>query len=160
MSQDGMDFIKEGLNFDLGDLNRPILSGWDVVGGLVHQFVADVFECYKCTQRGMTDRDTAIGEIEEQAKLLGDIFMGRNPAYVASSWYAEDRLGAVIRQQEGISFKATADPGEAFFRWLSVQAINAAKELDNGGSPQEVGPRLQETMRGAIKFLMGIGERP
>ena len=157
MNQDPLRFIAEGINHDMEEAGPPLLAEWDVVGGLVHQFVADVFECYKCFQQGITDRETAMGEIEDEAKRLGAIFMGQDPAYQAMDWNSPTRLGSHIRADGTFSFKDTNDPGEAFFRWLSVQALKAATDLDNGYSPQEVGPKLQEVMRGAIRFLLGMG---
>ncbi len=151
--------VREGFNPDLEPDDLPSLGDPAVVGRLVHDFVGKVFDAYKDFQHGKATRDAAMGAIAEEARRCGAIIMGRDPGYHAPDFIRGGMLGAHIRAQDAVSFKEvpSRDPGEAFFRWLGSQAIEAAKALDEGMAQEEVGPRLQAILRSATNFILGLG---
>lgn len=135
--------------YDLGDA--------EVVEKLVVEFVHITFDAYKRFQRQEIPREEALGEIDTACQEMGDIFMCRDDAYYPNDFIREGWLAAHVRAQDAVSFKVTKDPGEAFFRWLAFQAIEAAKDLDNGTAPEEVGPSMHVTIRSSVSFLLGLG---
>lgn len=150
-----LDLLGNKWAFEPGPEGIPNLADAIVAGGLVHDFVARVFESYKQFQHGKITRDESMNEIYDLDKEFGSTIMGRNPdVYVAKTHL--NGLKANIRRQDTISFKETSDPGEAFFRWLSIQAIKAAMDVDTGTAVAEVGPALQGTLRSATAFIQGI----
>ena len=152
-----MKAIRKGFNPDLGPEGLPSLGNPVVVGRLVHDFVGQALDAYTTFQHGKATRNEAMGRIEAEARRCGTIIMGRDPGYFAPAFIAAGRLAGHIRAQDAVSFKVTREPGEAFFRWLGTQAIEAAKALDEGMAQEEVGPRLQAIMRSATNLILGLG---
>ena len=95
--------------------------------------------------------------IGNEAKRCGAIIMGRDPGFHATDFIRSGMLAAHIRAQDAVSFKVSQEPGEAFFRCIGAQAIEAAKALDEGMAPEEAGPRLQICMRSATNLILGLG---
>jgi len=90
-------------------------------------------------------------EIEALAGLLGQVFLGENPAYVATQFNAPHRLGALMRALVPTS----GDAGQAFFDWLALQTVRAALELEAGGDEAAVHGQLDAIVADVIGRLLG-----
>lgn len=135
--------------------DRPYLGDLKTVGGIVQGFVGLVFDAYKGFQRGETTREAAMEAIEAEARRLGPQFTEPDDTYSQAPWHSDGRMKARIRAQGIIKPGGPTDPGEAFFRWLALQAIQAAKDLDTGTAAEQVGPQLQAVLADAVAFLAG-----
>lgn len=141
------------LSFQFEPMGWVSLSDRSTVDALVRHFCSEAIAAYSAFHQGAQTREEALGSIEEDAKALGDAFMGRDSDYDVSEWHATHRLGAHIRAQKVISFKVAKDPGEAFFRWLGLQCITACNDLYSGTSPDAVRQQFESTVTGAVRFL-------
>lgn len=143
------------LNFDHQPEGKPSLSSLEDVGAIVQRFAAATLADYNKFGNEEVSRDEAMGSIHARAAEVGGIFMGKDPAYHATEWNSENRLGAHIRAQDAIKFKFQGqDPGEAFFEFLALQVVHAANELQGGQESDVVGLKLQSVVRSSVKFLM------
>lgn len=146
----------KGFNFEHNPQGKPSLADLGTVASLVRGFVDLTMGAYHDFQTDKTDRGTAMAAIKAEAKTLGDTIMGRSEAYHVNSWHSPARLGANIRAQQGVSFQATNDAGEAIFLWLAAQAITAAKDMDDGTAAEQAMPCLLDAIKSAVELIAGV----
>jgi hypothetical protein len=157
MSQDETE--SSGGDLSLGDLRntgKPSLARLDVVDKLVRDFVASVLLVKSGFQQGDESAREPLKVIEEQARQMGDIIMGRNPHYDAQPWQSNSRLGNTIRVLIPNHAKKYGDPGCALFMWLANQALKASATLDEGTTEEAVRAKLAEVVEDVVARIMGV----
>ncbi len=143
------------LNFDHQPEGKPALNDLETVGAIVQKFVVLALGTYHQFGLGNISREAAMASIQDEAAALGRAFMGKDPAYYATDWNSPIRLGAHIRAEGTVKFDSPGqDPGEAFFLWLSTQAVQAANDLQTGTDKNQVGRQIQGVTQSAVKFLL------
>lgn len=90
-------------------------------------------------------------EIEDLARKLGDVFLGRHPGYVPQPFNAPLRLGVLMRHL----VPTKGDPGRAFFDWLALQVVKAAIEMELGAAEADVQRELETIVADFIARLLG-----
>jgi hypothetical protein len=130
------------------------LGNPDVVEKLVRDFFTVVFsERSKYHQSG--GGDACADRISDVCKSYGSVFMGETSEYVPQPWNHQSRLGAYLRSLlEDVN--SYASPGDAYFNFLAVQALNAAIALEEGAMTEdEVKAGMQEVVDDAVNVLLG-----
>lgn len=125
-----------------------------VVERLVRDFFSVVFsERAKFHETG--NGEAAESRIAELCKSYSRVFMGESDAYVAMPWNSPHRLGNFLLATLPDA-RSYATPGEAYFNFLAVQALNAAIALEEGHMPEdEVKAGMTEVIDDAIDVLLG-----
>lgn len=125
---------------------------------LVDQLVRDFMSVIFSTRAQFHEDGDAQGaeaRISEMCRRYGSIFMGESQAYSSMPWNAPHRLGAYLRATvEDVADYPT--PGEAYFNFLAVQALNAAIALEQEAMPEaEVQSGLADVVADAVDVLLG-----
>jgi hypothetical protein len=94
--------------------------------------------------------------IAAEARLLGDIFLGRDARFDAQPWNTDNRLGMVLRVLLPEETKDYGDPGSGLFMWLALQALNTAAFIEQGGDEAEARERLDGIADDVTARLLGI----
>jgi hypothetical protein len=146
--QDGLKAVSDGVkggNY-LGD---PV-----VVDQLVRDFFSVIFsERAKWHETG--DTEAVQNRITEVCRSYGIVFMGESSAYVAQPWNSVHRLGAYLTAtvEDAGDF---ASPGEAYFNFLAVQALNASMAMEDGSMTEdEVKAGMTDVVTDAVNVLLG-----
>lgn len=145
----------DGFYFTPPPKGKPYLGDSSVVHGLISAFANDVMAEYHKYLAALPGGMDAQVKIAAMAKRYGDIFMGRNPNYAPAPWHCPARMGGKLRFAVA-SIKGDDDPGEGFFRALAVDCCQASKAMADGMSEEEAGPRLQEILEDAAKWMLGV----
>ena len=90
-------------------------------------------------------------EVQEFAAKLGDVFLGRQPGYVAQPFNTREHLGVLMRHLVPI----TGDPGPPFFDWYALQVARAAMEMEAGGNGAAALTQLESITTDLIERLLG-----
>lgn len=145
--EDGLKAAAEGAS------SGNYLGDPKVVDQLVRDFMSVVFsERAKWHEGG--DGKAAEARINEVCASYGKVFMGQSPAYVAMPWNSEHRLGAYLRAV--VPDAGDYDnPGEAYFQFLAVQALNAAIAVEEGVSEEQIKSELTDVVNDAVDVLLG-----
>jgi len=114
---------------------KPSLEDPAVVDALVRQFAARVFDIRAAWHRGEPGVREALLLIEADARRMGNIFLGRDPAYDASDWHRKTlqwTLAVLLPEHS----KQYGDPGAALFMWLAAQLAAGAAVLEEDASAE------------------------
>lgn len=130
------------------------LGNPEVVERLVRDFFSVVFsERAKYHEHG--DGDARTARIAEVCKSYGAIFMGTVAEYAAQPWNSPYRLGAYLRVLVP-DVGSYSTPGEAYFNFLAVQALNASIAFEEGAiTEDQVKEGMQEVVDDAVNVLLG-----
>lgn len=133
------------------------LGNPQVVEQLVRDFFVVIFsERAKFHEGGNGDAATA--RIKEVCKSYGDVFMGESKDYTPQPWNSPHRLGNYLRAVL-TDVNSFSSPGEAYFDFLAVQALNASIALEEGAmSEDDVKAGMQEVTDDAVNVLLGRKE--
>lgn len=146
---------RDGLKLAVdGAKTNNYLGDPTVVDQLVRDFMSVVFSTRAQYHQ---DGDDAGAEhrIADMCRRYGEIFMGDSKAHVAMPWNAPHRLGAYLRAtvEDANDY---GSPGEAYFNFLAVQALNAAIALEQEAmSEVEVQSGLSDVVADAVDVLLG-----
>jgi hypothetical protein len=128
------------------------LSDSAVVSDLVRGFVSHILILRSEWHEAPDDEKIdPTEEIEDLARKLGDVFLGRHPGYVPQPFNAPHRLGVLMRHL----VPTTGDPGQAFFDWLALQTVRASLEVEAGGDEAAVLEQLDTIVADFIARLLG-----
>jgi hypothetical protein len=146
--QDGLQAVAEGTR------SGNYLGDAKVVEQLVRDFLMIVFS-ERAKFHDSRDGKGAIERINDLCQSYGKVFMGESDAYVAQPWNSPHRLGNFLRATvPDVGDYAT--PGEAYFQFLAVQALNASIALEDGHMTEEqVQQGLTEVVHDAVDVLIG-----
>lgn len=151
------EFSPTGLYLDdLVSTGKPSLGVLLVVSHLVREFVKYVLDTRAAWHRGENDARDPLGRIEAEARLLGDIFLGRDDRFDAQPWNTPNRLGNVLKVMLPEETKHYGDPGAALFMWLALQALSAAEFIEQGGSEHQARQRLDPIVDDVTQRLLGM----
>lgn len=152
--QDGLKAAAEGVS------GGNYLGDASVVEQLVRDFMSVVFS-ERAKWHGSGDGDAANGRIADICRSYGAVFMGESSAYVAQPWNSVHRLGTYLRAVVP-DVGDFSSPGEAYFNFLAVQALNASIAIESGEVHEgQVKAELGEVVSDAVDVLLGrkIGGR-
>lgn len=125
-----------------------------VVDQLVRDFFSSVFST-RAQWHETGDGDAAEKRIADLCSSYAKVFLGDSDAYVAQPWNSEHRLGVFLRATVP-DVGEYATPGEAYFNFLAVQALNAAIALEEGAMDEEsVQAGMTEVVNDAVDVLLG-----
>jgi hypothetical protein len=140
---------------DLVATGKPSLGDLHTVSWLVRNFAKFCIGKYSDFRAGKGPRDP-MPEISAEAKLLGDIFQGRDDRFDAQPWNSPNRLGNVMRvlmPEETIAF---GDPGTGFFMWVAAQTMSMTQSMNEGHPEADIKARMDEMMDDVTARLLGI----
>lgn len=155
MSQPELGLTRDGLGGALFQDSEGYLGDPSVVGMVVTTFVWQVLDAFKAFQRREKTRDEAMATIENLAKKAGGALVGEVPGYVPAE-VSPAPLRGRIRAQDAIPLHPGEEPEVSLFRWLGVQAVQAAKAIEEGMAGEEAGPALQIVMRDTVRLILGV----
>ncbi len=141
---------------DLVATGKPSLGQLAVVSRLVREFVQRVLETRAAWHKGEPGAKDPIAVYTEDARRMGDIFLGRDEQYDAQPWNTRRRLGnvlAVLLPQETEHY---GDPGTALFMWLAAQAATAAAAIEQGQSEDVFRRKLDAVVDDVTQRLLGL----
>lgn len=147
---------KDGFIYTPPETDKPYLGDLDNVRTLVAGFANEVAEAYSAYLAGDPDARNALEQIGVMCREHGDTIMGRDEEIEVAPWQNPSHLGASLRRAAKLPIDA--DPGEAYFRFLALQVIKGCKAVNDGMSPIEAGPRLQEILDDAVQRILGVAE--
>ena len=152
MSKDEMD---QGFDFQAPP-SGAYLGDHNTVAQLVNQFAHDVLGVYHDFATGKGGAENAQPKINEMAKRMGDIFMGRKPEeFAPADWNKPSRLGVKLRHAVD-SITGNEDPGEAYFKWLALQIVRCGVSMERGMATEQAGPMLRTMLDSTIGRLLGV----
>lgn len=130
------------------------LGNPETVTQLVRDFFVAVFSARAAFQES-ADGDAANERINEVCRQYGERFMGGDKEFTPMPWNSPARLGNFLRAVvPDVGDYAT--PGEAYFQYLAVQALNASIAIEEGTmSEDEVQAEMSEVVDDAVSVLMG-----
>lgn len=143
---------------DLGDLaaaGKPSLGQLDVVSRLVRDFIQRVLDIRAAWHAGDERARDPVALYTEDARRMGDVFMGRDARFDAQPWNSMRRLGITLRVLLPDETEHYGDPGTALFMWLATQAASAAAEIESGKSEQELRAKLAAVVDDVAQRLLG-----
>ena len=146
-SQDGLKLAVDGV------LGGNYLGDPAVVDQLVRDFMSEVFSA-RAAWHQSSDDAAAEQRVLHLCKQYGAVIMGEGSAHVAQPWNSPHRLGAMLRVlvEDAADF---ASPGEAYFHFLAVQALNAAIALESGSGEDDVKRQMSEVVVDAVDVILG-----
>ena len=147
--------LEDGLKAAADSVNGGnYLGDAKLVDQLVRDFMSSVFSA-RAQWHETGSAKEAQDRIAQLCRSYGAVFMGDSPAYVAQPWNSEHRLGAFLRSLID-DVDDFANPGEAYFNFLALQALGAAMTLETGEQPEEqVQAGLSEVVADAVDVLLG-----
>lgn len=150
VAANSVDGLKQAVDGVLGGnyLGDPV-----VVDQLVRDFMAEVFSA-RASWHESGDGDAAMKTINHLCRQYGSVIMGEGSGHVAPAWNSPHRLGAMLR----VLVPNAADydsPGEAYFQFLAVQALQAAVATEEGMTEAEVQRGLTAVVADAVDVILG-----
>jgi hypothetical protein len=134
---------------------KPSLSDPAIVDALVRHFAKRVFETQAAWQLGQPGAREPLALIEVDARRMGAIFLGRDPAYDATPWNTSNRLGMYFTVLLPTETKHFGDPGAALFMWLANQLVQGAAAIERDATVEHhIKIRLDITIRDLIARLL------
>jgi len=146
---------KRDLHRLLDDSEKPSLGSLPVVSRLVRDFVKRALDTRAAWHRGEPGATDPVSVLLEEARKMGNVFMGRDAAYDAQPWNSPRRLGYVIDALLPEETKHYGDPGAAMFMWLATQAIAAGAAIEQGQSETAARQRLNAIVHDVTQRLLG-----
>ncbi len=146
-AEDGLKLAVDGV------LGGNYLGDPVVVDQLVRDFMSEVFSA-RAAWHESGDGAAAEARIGHLCKQYGAVIVGQGAGHVAQPWNSPSRLGAMLR----VLVEHSADfenPGEAYFHFLAVQALNAAISLESGANEEEVKRSMSEVVADAVDVILG-----
>lgn len=148
--QDPDQFVIEPVSKD-----KHYLGNAKVVHRFVGSFAESVIRAYDGFLAGKANGEDVQAEIEKLIKEYGDAFMGRDERFEIAPWQGIRMRGKLLYALDG-AMNGDDDPGDAWFRFLSLQCIKAAIAMAKG-MPQEVaGAKLKEILDDARARMLGV----
>ncbi|MFM0663341.1 hypothetical protein [Paraburkholderia sediminicola] len=136
-------------------VHKPSLGDPAVVDALVRQFARRVFDTRAAFHKGEPGAREPLVIIEEDARSMGAIFLGHDPAYDATPWNSDNRLGMYFKVLLPEEDEHYGGPGVAVFMWLAHQLAQGAKVLeDDPGTEAEVQRRLNHVIEDVVARLL------
>lgn len=132
------------------------LGNPECVNDLVRSFFSSVFSERARYHNGADGADSA-HRLSELCKSYGKVIMGMSDRYKAQPWNAPTRLGAMLRALLP-DVNEYDNPGDAYFNFLAVQALNAAIALEEGHMSEDaVKANIEEVVQDAVERILGRG---
>jgi len=116
---------------------KPSLSDPAIVDALVRHFAKRVFDTRAAWQLGQPGARDPLALIEEDARQMGAIVLGRDPAYDATPWNCDNRLGMYFRVLLPEETKHYGCPGTALFMWPAAQLSKGAAALERDPAAED-----------------------
>jgi hypothetical protein len=136
-------------------IHKPSLGDPAVVDGLIRQFAKRVFETRAAFHMGEPGAREPLVVIEDDARIVGKVFLGHNATYDATPWNADNRLGMYLRVLFPEETLAYGGPSVALFMWLAHQLARGAKALkDDPDSEADVQRRLNLVIEDVVARLL------
>lgn len=117
-------------------VHKPSLADPAIVDALVRHFAKRVFDTRAAFHAGEPGAREPLILIEEDARRMGEIFLGRDPAYDATPWNTPNRLGMYFTVLFPEETKHYGGPGVALFMWLAAQLAEGAAMLERDASTE------------------------
>ena len=145
-SEDGLKMAVYGV------LGGNYLGDPVVVDQLVRDFMAEVFSA-RAEWHESGGTAAAEQRIDHLCKQYGAVILGQGAGHAAQPWNSPHRLGAMLRVlvEDSADFES---PGEAYFHFLAVQALNAAIALESGANEDEVKHSMSEVVADAVDVIL------
>lgn len=140
---------------DLVATGKPSLGQLDVVSRLVRDFVQRVLDIRAAWHAGDERARDPIALYTEDARRMGDVFMGRDGRFDAQPWNSIRRLGITLRVLLPDETEHYGDPGTALFMWLAAQAASAGAAIESGQSEEEWRAKLDAVADDVTQRLLG-----
>lgn len=157
MTEQPQQFPPTGLYLDdLVSAGKPSLGQFQIVDHLVRHYVKFILYLTADFKRGDARAKEPIPIIEEEARKLGAVFLGKDDRYDAQPWNNSSRLGALLRYQFQADTKHYGDPGMGAFMWLAGQVSAASQEQASGKPEAEVQKRLNACVEDFVAHLLGL----
>lgn len=146
-SEDGLKLAVDGV------LGGNYLGDPVVVDQLVRDFMGAVFSA-RAEWHESGDASAAEQRIGHLCKQYGAVILGQGAGHTAQPWNSPHRLGAMLRVlvEDSADFES---PGEAYFHFLAVQALNAAIALESGANEDEVKHSMSVVVADAVDVILG-----
>lgn len=141
---------------DLVATGKPSLGQLAVVSGMVRAFIQRVLDIRAAWHAGDERARDPIALYTEDARRMGDVFMGRDARFDAQPWNSMRRLGITLRVLLPDEAEHYGDPGTGLFMWLATQASAAAAEIEGGQPEQELRAKLDAVADDVTQRLLGI----
>lgn len=136
-------------------VHKPSLGDPAVVDALVRQFAKRVFDTRAAFHMGKPGAREPLVVIEEDARVVGEIFIGHNAAHDATPWNADSRLSMYLQVLFPEETLAYGGPRVALFMWLAHQLAQGAKALEDGSdSAADVQRRLHLFIEDVVARLL------
>jgi hypothetical protein len=132
---------------------KPSLADPAIVDRLVRGFAARVFATRAAWYRGEPGEPSAheaLVLIEQDARHMGAIFLGRDPAYDAPNWNRTSLQLTLATLLPGET-KQLRDPGAALFYWLTAQLCVNSAMLEQDASTEHDAKSRMECATEAVK---------
>ncbi|CAG9168149.1 hypothetical protein [Cupriavidus pinatubonensis] len=135
---------------------KPSLGQLAVVSRLVREFVQRVLETRAAWHKGEPGAADPLAVYLEDARRMGNIFLGRDARYHAQPWNSIRRLGITLRVLLPEETEHYGDPGTALFMWLATQAATAAAAIETGQSEDVIRRKLDAVVDDVTQRLLGL----
>jgi hypothetical protein len=147
--------VETALLDQMDTTHLPSLDDPAVVAALVRGFARNVLEVRAAWHAGAAGARDPLSAIEAEARLLGDIFLGRDDRYDARPWNTPNRLGMYFTVLLPVETRHYGDPGSALFMWLAAQVAEAARALEQDPAAEaKVQARLDTIVADVIARLL------
>ena len=141
---------------DLVSTGKPSLGDLHTVSWIVRHFAKFVFDRRAAFLAGEPGAEDPLPAIEAEARLLGDIILGRDDRFDAQPWNTPNRLGNVLKVLLPEEDEHYGDPGAALFMWVAYQLSEMSHVIEQGGSESETRTAIDDMLNDVTARLLGI----
>lgn len=136
--------------------DKHYLGNAQVVHRFVGSFAESVIRAYDGFLSGKASGEAVQAEIERLIKEYGDAFMGRDERFEIAPWQGERMRWRILESIGKMDAGYSVDPGEEFFRFLSIQCIKAAVAMARGMPEDVAGAHLKEILDDTRARMLGV----
>lgn len=137
------------------DRSVPYLGDIKSVYELFFEFGRKIITAYDKFLGATDELANVKAEINGIIDEYGDIFGGKSEAYRLAPWQSPERMRGKLGAWIG-SNNVGDDPARGYFKWLSVNCINAARDLAKGADEDEVGDQLRDVLKDGAERWVGV----